>query len=63
MCLPYRSDKLRELLDSPAYSGELVGWGVDYAYLAVLGPRLQTRFAVLHEFQVRFVLLDLYLLR
>ncbi|GIL45247.1 hypothetical protein Vafri_2539 [Volvox africanus] len=48
----FRSDKLRELLDSPGYSGELMGWGVDYAYLAALGPKVQNRFVVLHDFQV-----------
>ncbi|EFJ53041.1 hypothetical protein VOLCADRAFT_102659 [Volvox carteri f. nagariensis] len=48
----FRSDKLREVLESPLYSGELMGWGVDYAYLAVLGPRLRNRFAVLHDFEV-----------
>ncbi|GIL93933.1 hypothetical protein Vretimale_159 [Volvox reticuliferus] len=48
----FRSDKLRELLESPAYSGELMGWGVDYAYLAALGPKVQNRYVVLHDFQV-----------
>ncbi|PNW73035.1 hypothetical protein CHLRE_14g616301v5 [Chlamydomonas reinhardtii] len=33
----FRSDVLSALLDCGRYSGELLGWGVDYAYLHALG--------------------------
>ncbi len=40
------------LLDAPPYTGELLGWGVDYAYLAVLGANRRDAYAVMHRFQV-----------
>ncbi|KAG2422350.1 hypothetical protein HXX76_016110 [Chlamydomonas incerta] len=61
----FRSDALAALLDSGRYSGELLGWGVDYAYLAALQGAVaaeqagaaaaaagERRFAVMHRFQV-----------
>lgn len=41
------------LLDAPPYTGELLGWGVDFAYLAALGANRRDAFAIMHRFQVR----------
>ncbi|KAG2490665.1 hypothetical protein HYH03_011053 [Edaphochlamys debaryana] len=59
----FRSDRLVELMDSHVYTGELMGWGVDYAYLAALGPDETRRYAVLHDFQGPFAWLCLRALR